>query len=600
MTLRMSTLFEDSFRAMIKNLNSAKRRSNKDKENASKKRLPRSTRNNGAGPSNSQRNHHSGDSDDDDGNHPQRNGTAGRTRRTQAQSNGVSSSSQARDALPSTNKRLRPSRLKSSDDEDSSESSSESSDNSDESSGIPLADLGKSPKKAHKRRTTQKRATVSSSSAKQKSRNTKRRKVVSEEEPEHENSENDSVDKRQSSPEPKTSRRSGRMAPSRRIQSSSDDNGSKSNHNDKQRRTSRRPKRYESDQSFHVEAPNRRTADSDSDKPRATRESAKKKFIEWAITSGDEDDDDEDFEQKPQTSSQALRSAARQSARKKVIGTDSDQSEKKPKPVPSRRSTRTQRVSQSQSQSQDDGSDDDSDEEDKPSTSTSVRSSRLNGQPPVQASATLRTTRSSQNQQAPRSSSGNTDHNYGEPGPSSSAAAPPRQTRSTMILSRHQRNADELDRSGLEDSSLATNNQNTRLLRLRSVNLRAAPTPASNFEALNGIRRTMRNRATHNYFEDENENDADDTSNRFQPSHQNQVRTRVTRQEPPEDPSEDSDSFSDEDKTPLKSMASSSKKTHEHNTRRGSAAVNRVKRNLYSDDEQVCGTISLASADTQS
>lgn len=594
MTLRMSTLFDDSFRAMIKNLNSAKRRSNKDKDNVEKKRLSRSTRNNGAGPSTSRINHHSGDSDDDDGDHRPLNGKAGRSRRAHAQSNGVSSSSQTRDALPSSNKRLRPSRLKSSDDEDgSSDSSSESSDNSEDSSGIPLADLGKSPKKAHKRLTTQKRATVSSSSAKRKSRNTKRRKVDSDEEPEPENSDNESCDKSRSSPEPKSSRRSGRMAPNRRLQSSSDDNGSKSNHNDKQRRTSRRPKRYESDQSFHVEAPNRNTADSDSDKPRATRESAKKKFIEWAITSGDEDDDDEDFEQKPQTSSQALRSAARQSARKKAIRSDSDQSDKKSKPVPSRRSTRTQRVSQSQSQSQsqDDESEDDSDEQDKPSTSTSVRSSRHNGQPIVQTSATLRTTRSSQNQQAPRSSTGNTDHNYGEPGPSSLAVAPPRQTRSTMILSRHQRNADELDRSGLEDSTLATNNQNTRLLRLRSVNLRAAPTPASNFEALNGIRRTMRNRATHNYYEDENENDAEDTANRFQPSHQNQVRTRVTRQEPPEDPSEDSDSFSDEDKTPLKSMASSSKKTHEHNTRRGSAAVNRVKRNLYSDDEQVCCTI---------
>lgn len=589
MTLRMSTLFDDSFRAMIKSLNSAKRRSNKDKDNAEKKRLPRSTRNNGAGPSTSRVNHHSGESDDEDGDHPPRNGQVGRSRRAHAQSNGVSSSSQTRDAMPSSNKRLRPSRLKSSDDDnDSSDSSSESSDNSEDSSGIPLADLGKSPKKAHKRRTTQKRATVSSSSAKRKSRNSKRRKVDSEEEPEPENTGNESCDKSRSSPEPKSSRRSSRMAPNRRIQSSSDDNGSRSNHNDKQRRTSRRPKRYESDQSFHVEAPNRKTADSDSDKPRATRESAKKKFIEWAITSGDEDDDDEDFEQKPQTSSQALRTAARQSARKKVIRSDSDQSDKKTKPVPSRRSTRMLRVSQSQSQSQGDESEDDSDEQDKPSTSTSVRSSRHNGQPPVQTSATLRTTRSSQNQPTPRSSTSNTDHNYGEPGPSSSAVAPPRQTRSTLILSRHQRNADELDRSGLEDSTLATNNQNTRLLRLRSVNLRAAPTPASNFEALNGIRRTMRNRATHNYYEDDNENDADDTANRFQPSHQNQIRTRVTRQEPPDDPSEDSDSFSDEDKTPLKSMASSSKKTHEHNTRRGSAAVNRVKRNLYSDDEQVC------------
>lgn len=594
MTLRISELFEENVKPLISHFKSAKKRS--DRDSPTKKKAARPTRNNGAGPSTSNDNQNSGDSDDDD-HGPDQGRRNGRSRRTHAQSNGVSSSSHLRDSQPETNKRSRRQPRKSSADESHSpdSSSDDSSDNSDESSGIPLSELGKpfgkAAKKSKKRAKKPKRGAVSSSSPKKSSRNAKRLKMQSEEEPEDDHTEDGSESKSRSSSQPKSSRRSSRQQPkSRRIQSSSDDEQveRKTLPSDKGKRISRRPKRYESDQSFHVENNAKKTADSDSDKPRATRESAKKKFIEWALTSDDDNEDDEDFNQKPQTSSQALRAAAKRAVRKKALASESEHSEdKKSKPAPSRRSTRTQRVSQSQSQSQDDESEE-SDQQNKPSTSTNVRnSSRVNGQPShSQAPIPPRQTRSSQGQPSSRSTSNN-DHNYGEPGPSSSASVPPRETRST-ILSRHQRNADELDRSGLEDSSIGSSAQNSaaRLLRLRSANMRTVPT--SNFEVLNGIRRTMRARVMHNYFEDENDNDNDETSRLQQPLHQSSSRLRmVPRQVPPNDPSDDSDSYSEEDKTPLKLMASSSsKKAHEHNTRNGTA-VNRVKRNLYSEEEEV-------------
>lgn len=597
MTLRMSELFEEHVKPIMSQFKSGKKRSAKG-GNATKRTSARPKRNNGAGPSTSHH-HNSDDSDDDDHNDGRNGRTNGRSQRTHAQSNGVSSSSSMLETQPSSAKRSRPQKTTDEDSDESNTSSDESSDNSDESSGIPLSELGrmanKPVRKPHKKRMKpKKRGAVSSSSPKKMSRNAKRRKVENSDdgEPEPEPAENTEVEthseSQRSSPEPQTSsRRSRRTATNRRIQSSSDDDNLRnSGNNDKLKRVSRRPKRYESDQSFHVEGSNKRTADSDSDKPRATRESAKKKFLEWALTSGDDDDDDEDFDQKPQTSSQAQKAATKRSVSKKVLRSESDQSDgKKSKTlVPSRRSTRTQRASQSQSQ----GDESESEEnQDMPSTSTNVRSNNrvTNGQPPAQASLSSRTTRSSQNQPATRSTSN--DHNYGEPGPSSSVSIAPRQTRSA-ILSRHQRNADELDRSGLEDSSMATATQNNRLLRLRSANLRAAPTATNNFELLNGIRRTTRTRVMHNYFEDENENDAEDsTANRLQPTLQNTSRLRTARPEqpaPPED--EESDSYSEEDKTPLKQVASNSKKVHEHNTRNGTA-VNNVKRNLYSDGEQV-------------
>lgn len=593
MTLRMSELFEDHIKSVISHFKSEKKRSD-NREGSNKKKNARPTRNNGAGPSTSQDHHNSGDSDDDDDDGRPNGKVNGRSRRAQAQSNGVSSSSNTRDSQAGPSKKSRNPRHKSSAEEDTngSESSSDDSSNSEESSGIPLSELGRNKplKKLHrKKKSQQKRGAVSSSSPKKNSRNPKRRKIkdelLSEPEPEAENSENESHASKsaRSTPELTMSRRSNRQTVKRRIQSSSDEVGENNKQmrgDEKQKRICKRPKRYESDQSFHVEGSKNKPADSDSDKPRATRESKKKNFHEWALTSDDDDDDDEDFNQKPQTSSQAQKSAARRAlARKKPNVSGSDQSDgKKTKPGPSRRSARVQKTSQSQEDESEE-----SDEQNKPSTSTNVSSnSRLsNGVAQAQTSQQSRTTRS-QNQ--PTTARGTiNDHNYGEPGPSSTASVAPRETRSA-ILSRHQRNADELDRSTLEDGSLASSTQNPRLLRLRSSNVTA---PTGNFELLNGIRRTTRNRVRHNYFEDENENDNEDTTRAMQPLHQSSSRLRIKREPIRDDPSDDSDSYSEEDKTPLKLMASSSKKNHEHNTRNGTA-VNRVKRNIDMDEEQVC------------
>jgi hypothetical protein len=590
----MSELFEENIKPLISHYKNSKKRKNGNRQAVNKQNSRRTTRNNGSGPSTShsnQNSNHSNNDDDDDDNDDNENGrsrlskTNGRNRRAQ-QSNGVSSS---RDSQPGSSRlRVRNNRLPSSHDEESetTESSSEESSNaSEESSGIPLAELGKPfTRKSHKRNKKQtKQSTVSSSSQKKRPRNTIRQKVndneeervIPEEDQESEGSDHDSNDISDDN-QHKTSRRTASRRTSKRMQTTSDDENKNNMGTDdsKRRRVTRKPKRYESDQSFHVEGSGRkRVVDSDdSDHPRATRESTRKKFQEWAVTS------DDDYDQKPQTSSQANRSVIRKSTRnKKVIRSDSEQSdEKKSKALPSRRSTRTQA-----SHSQEDESNE-SDQQNQPSTSTitNVRqSSRLtvsNGQSTV----IQRTTRSSQ-----IASTSRNDHNYGEPSSLNSAttsqSSTTRNTRST-ILSRHQRNADELDRSGLEDTSLNTSS-NTRLLRLRSANLRAAPTPSSNFEALNGIRRTMRPRTTHNYFEEENEEDEGPVVQQVQQS-QTRLSNRITRQQDRHSQPSDSDSYSEEDKTPLKLMASSSQRAHEHNTRNGAAAVNRIKRNLYSDD----------------
>jgi hypothetical protein len=408
-----------------------------------------------------------------------------------------------------------------------------------------------------------------------------------------------------------------------RLHTTSDDDNRHTGDESRSKRVSRRPKRYESDQSFHVERGNTRgratiESDGDSDRPRTTRESARKKIQEWAVTSDDNDDDDDENENngedKPQTSTQAQKSSSSSSAirrsgrTRKTIQSDSEQSDHKEsssKAVPSRRSTRA-RVSQSQEDDDDDESsagESDANRGNQPSTSTNVRHSNrlVNGS--SSSSVPSRTTRTRSSLQVQANVVLRNDHNYGEPGPSSSSsiasAVNPRQTRST-ILSRHQRNADELDRSNLEEIPTTSN---VRLLRLRSANLRAAPTPSSNFEALNGIRRTTRVRTNHNYFEAENEVEEEEhpvvqqvqsritnraarearLQDRQQPNNSNHHHNHSNR-------SDDSDSYSEEDKTPLKMMQSSgSKRTHEHNTRNGtstssSSAVNRVKRNLYSDD----------------
>ena len=145
MTLRMSELFEEQVKPIISRFKSAKKRAD-NQGSPTKKKNTRPKRNNG-GPSTSQdnHNHNSGDSDDDDEDNHKKNGRVnGRSRRTHAQSNGVSSSSHTRDSQRANKTSRRP-RAKSSADEEESNSddstADESSEGSDESSGVPIAEL---------------------------------------------------------------------------------------------------------------------------------------------------------------------------------------------------------------------------------------------------------------------------------------------------------------------------------------------------------------------------------------------------------------------------------------------------------------------------
>lgn len=168
------------------------------------------------------------------------------------------------------------------------------------------------------------------------------------------------------------------------------------------------------------------------------------------------------------------------------------------------------------------------------------------------------------------------DHNYGEPGPSSSSSSHAnvshRMTRRT-IISRHQRNADELDMIGTADDPLnipTTSSSRSTVSRLRSSTLPGT----SNNSIVNGsasiVRRTTRNRQA-DYYEDDSEN------NDPPPQPTPKVKVEVKP--------EDSDSYSEEDNTPLKQMTSTSR-AHQHNTR-NSNGVQKVKRVLYSDEDQV-------------
>ncbi|CAO1416510.1 unnamed protein product [Diamesa serratosioi] len=674
MTLRISELFEENIKSLISHFKYSKKR---ESSGSSPKKQSRSTRNNGAGgsgagPSTSYSNqHNNNDDDDDDDDDDDAPKTNGRTRRKQSShagpSNGVSSSNM-RDQPGGSSRRAKKPALRSSvEDSDGSDSSSEDSSPESESSGIPLAELGKSAQKKtirkHKKRRTN--GTVSSSTIKSppKSTRAKRKRQLDSDDDDEEDEEEkrggrgggsggaattaaagrivhdddvnscDNNSELSTNDQPKSSRQR-RMAvtkrdPARkRIASSSDDDGNESDKVEGRRgqRTTRRPKRYESDQSFRVDRPvNKKIVDSDSDQeqPRATRESARKKNIEWGRKSSDSQEDDSESEDKPQMSSSQNAIMKRgnnninnnnnnnRRRQKKIIQSESEHSHeergessksngiKQEAPTTFRRSTRN---GASQSQSQDDDDDDDESDErstmNQPSTSTNIRNiNRLtNGGTSVASvsqSASLRSTRSSNFQQRSTILESQpvlslTDHTYGELGSSPSTTHNLSSIRQSIRqLSRHQRNADELDNRDTDPLSSASATS-IRMLRLRNPRPSTSNSSSGNvFVSLNGNRRTTRNRISHNYFEDDGE------ENRAATQENQEVISRSVRShvQPQAFQQEDSeDSYSEEDKTPLKMMASSSqKKNHEHNTRNGTSAVQKVKRTLYSDDEQAPG-----------
>lgn len=145
------------------------------------------------------------------------------------------------------------------------------------------------------------------------------------------------------------------------------------------------------------------------------------------------------------------------------------------------------------------------------------------------------------------------DHSYNNAGPSNERMRPRR------MLSRHQRNADELDNVDDEESDPISQLQVNSRLRLRnnvSVN-----------HQLN--RRGRRPRL----LEDENEE--------VEVEEEDERRSVVVKNNIVDD------SDDDEDDQPLNRMLVSSSNNRQHNTRSGGV----TKQRYYSDDDQVCLTI---------
>lgn len=183
------------------------------------------------------------------------------------------------------------------------------------------------------------------------------------------------------------------------------------------------------------------------------------------------------------------------------------------------------------------------------------------------------------------------DHNYGEPGPSSL-----RQTRRVGMLSRHQRNADELDShslvdplAGLDELDSGTSRIDTPIVsRLRMRNIQTTNTAASSNIASTSLR-NRRILPTRNHHANRiNYNDSEEDESIVQNDLEEDVEEEQNGGLEDDDDVDDSDS--EDDNTPLKIMASSSSNSL-RNTR---SAVNssiglRTNRNRFvtSDDEQV-------------
>lgn len=185
------------------------------------------------------------------------------------------------------------------------------------------------------------------------------------------------------------------------------------------------------------------------------------------------------------------------------------------------------------------------------------------------------------------------DHNYGEPGPSSL-----RQTRRVGMLSRHQRNADELDShslvdplAGLDELDSGTSRIETPIVsRLRMRNIQTTNTAASTNIASTSLR-NRRILPTRNHHANRiNYNDSEEDESIVQNDLDEDVEEDEQNGGVEDDDDNEDDSDSEDDNTPLKIMASSSSNSF-RNTR---SAVNssiglRTNRNRFvtSDDEQV-------------
>ncbi|XP_053693465.1 PH-interacting protein [Sabethes cyaneus] len=223
------------------------------------------------------------------------------------------------------------------------------------------------------------------------------------------------------------------------------------------RRPLKRPQRYESDHSYHMERPKAARIVSDSEHeefPRSTRGSTRRAQAEWGKSEDSLDVQDNDDEQ-PSNSQQP---PARKRLRTRISDPEHSQEEVTniiSKRVPSQRTAanRTARSNQWRASESDNDPHGQLQSPEQPSTS-SAGSSRLrslnrsNGgaspaksprKPESRAATSRRTRNVSRSEPSVTPPPHTVDHNYGEPSS--------RRTRNRHQLSRHQRNADELDQT---------------------------------------------------------------------------------------------------------------------------------------------------------
>uniref|UniRef100_A0A336MD76 CSON013811 protein n=1 Tax=Culicoides sonorensis TaxID=179676 RepID=A0A336MD76_CULSO len=503
MTLRLSTLFEAHIKSIIYNWKSAKRRTkngNLRKQAAAAKKAPtqrrtRRRRNNIDPNEPGTSTQHNNDHDDHDEDTEMEvdpldiSDSVPNTRRRRGTRGLNGRSGQIRDPQPGPSRRTRMTRHSQEEDEDDSESdSSESSE--DESSGSPpkefsnsgrpmrkvrkdkeengidsgdsynpyrpMSSKRKAKKKGGKRKRNMTKSSATSTPVKRKTR-----KIANSSEDDAENNDDDSADdnisafadgqaSEQSSDSAESSDDNKPIGRTRRGKAAAAQINS-SEHSDIDRRRTRRTKRYESDQSYHADAPKTRKAfveDSESDHEglRTTRGSTRRAQQAWgqATDSLEDDEPPRQSQRRLRTrkaTSESEHSPEETSISKRVISNRNTRASRRNEPeleqpsTSSGRSTRTRQGTSTQ-----------------PTLSTSI-SPFMDA--PRSETNTENLTRSGRRMMPLRSQVGfsnaqqqqrailphEVDHNYGEP------RRPP-----VPQLSRHQRSVDELENQDESES----------------------------------------------------------------------------------------------------------------------------------------------------
>lgn len=353
MTLRLANLFESHIKPIIYNWKSARRRNNKKSTTSTtltdpnqpgtSKMATRATTSNGAGTS---RPNFSSDSDDDTNHHLPHGSQDSNNKRTRVgrppkrvhqtgsnSSNAVSSSVNNPEPGPSRGRKpfSRPNSQDSSSSSSASSSSSSDNENDSDESSIPLAALNDARKRVDRKHTgysseesykpnKQNRPGTGTGSMKRRGRppGSKKKKKKSKEmhtpkkrtrvvvgSSDEQKSESDYQERPQKRQKVTTNLNSPGVSTwhntrsNRRVHSPSE-HSSDNDDNDKKtilpRSTSKRNKRYESDQSYHADRPNNGRpvieSETDHDSPRPTRGSVRRAKLAWGRSEDDEEPDE--------------------------------------------------------------------------------------------------------------------------------------------------------------------------------------------------------------------------------------------------------------------------------------------------------------------